>query len=65
MDPSAQLMMDGLGANLIPDLRNIPLGKLDAQARDGHGPIQDIVARMVDSGDGPPSVSVTSFNSSI
>ena len=65
MDSSARLVMDGFGSDSIPDLRNTPWEELVMQARHGHGPIEDIVARMVDGGDGLPPVSATMFQSAI
>jgi hypothetical protein len=65
MDSSAQLMTDGWGSHPVPDLRNTPLEELAMQSRDGHGPIQDIVTRMVDDGNGLTAVSATMFASAI
>ena len=65
MNSAAQLMTDGFGSLLIPDLRNVPLEELAIQARSGHDPIQDIVAHMIDDGDGQPPVSATIFNSAL
>jgi hypothetical protein len=58
-------MTDGLGSRPIPDLRNIALEELVVHAQDDDGPIHDIVARMVDDGDGQPPASATMFQSAI
>ena len=65
MDSAVQLTTDGLGSCPIPDLRNVALEELVVQAQDGHGPIFDIVARMVDDGDGQPPTLTTMFQSAI
>jgi hypothetical protein len=65
MDSPAQLTTDGFGSNPVPDLRNTPLEELVMQARDGHGPIQDILTRMLGGGDGLSAVSATTFSSAI
>jgi hypothetical protein len=65
MDSAAQLMTERLSSRPIPDLQNTPLEELALQARDGHDFILDIVAQMIDDGDGQSSVPATMFNSAI
>jgi hypothetical protein len=65
MDSAAQLTADGLAPLPILDPRNVTLEELARPAQDRHDPIEAIVARMIDSGDGQPPVSATIFNSAV
>ena len=63
VDAEAQEIDGGSHLCLIPDLRDIPLARLVAQAADGAS-VRGVVSRIVDDKD-PSSIPAMMFNSAI
>ena len=64
MDAEAQRIDGGSHLGLIPDLRDIPLAQLAAQAAIGADVVTGVVSRIADDKD-PSSVPAMMFNSAI
>ena len=64
MDAEAQRIDGGSHRGLIPDLRDIPLAQLAAQAAGGADVVTGVVSRIADDKD-PSSVPAMMFNSAI